>query len=69
MGSPMAAQWRPATCSTPWLAERRAEPWFPLGERFAEIYDQTAFDPDYDTFPLEHFEPLVRKVFARAQMF
>jgi hypothetical protein len=23
-------------------------------------WDQVAFDPDYDTLPLEHFEPLVR---------
>ena len=35
-----------------------------LAERFADEWDQTAFDPDYDTLPLEHFEPLVRKVFA-----
>jgi predicted HD phosphohydrolase len=47
----------------------RGEPWFALGERFADEYDQTAFDPDYDTLPLEHFEPLVRKVFSQAQMF
>ena len=36
------------------------EPWFDLAARFADVYDQTAFDPDYDTLPLEHFEPLVR---------
>jgi predicted HD phosphohydrolase len=42
----------------------RDEPWFALGERFADCYDQNSFDPDYDTLPLEHFEPLVRKVFA-----
>jgi predicted HD phosphohydrolase len=47
----------------------RGEPWFALGERFADEYDQTAFDPEYDTLPLEHFEPLVRKVFSQAQMF
>jgi predicted HD phosphohydrolase len=47
----------------------RGEPWFPLGERFADVYDQTAFDPDYDTLPLEHFEPLVRKVFGRGRIF
>jgi predicted HD phosphohydrolase len=38
--------------------------WFDLAARFADDYDQTAFDPDYDTLPLEHFEPLVRKVMA-----
>ncbi|MCU1427081.1 MAG: metal dependent phosphohydrolase [Actinomycetia bacterium] len=41
------------------------EPWFDLAARFADVYDQTAFDPDYDTLPLEHFEPLVRARFAR----
>ena len=46
----------------------RSEPWFSVGERFADVYDQTAFDPDYDTLPLEHFEPRVRKVFARGRM-
>ena len=41
---------------------------FALAERFADLWDQTAFDPNYDTLPLEHFEPLVRKVFAQARM-
>ena len=43
----------------------RGEPWFGLGERFADEWDQTAFDPDYESLPLEHFEPLVREVFGR----
>ncbi|HXW33205.1 MAG TPA: HD domain-containing protein [Acidimicrobiales bacterium] len=42
----------------------RDEAWFSLGERFADEWDQTSFDPDYPTEPLEYFEPLVRKVFA-----
>jgi predicted HD phosphohydrolase len=46
----------------------RGEPWFALGERFADEWDQTSFDPDYDTLPLSHFEPLVHKVFAHPQM-
>jgi predicted HD phosphohydrolase len=33
--------------------------------RFCELYDQTAFDPDYDSAPLEFFEPMVRRVFER----
>ena len=37
---------------------------FTLAERFADEWDQAAFDPDYDTLPLEHFEPLAREVFA-----
>lgn len=42
----------------------RGAPHFDLAARFADEWDQTAFDPDYDTLPLEHFEPLVREVFA-----
>ncbi len=38
-----------------------------LAERFADEWDQTSFDPDYPTKPLEHFEPMVREVFARAK--
>lgn len=32
---------------------------------FCEQWDQTAFDPSYESLPLEFFEPMVRKVFAR----
>jgi predicted HD phosphohydrolase len=37
---------------------------YELAERFADEWDQTAFDPDYDTLPLEHFEERLRTVFA-----
>ena len=47
----------------------REEPWFGLGERFADAWDQASFDPDYPTKPLSHFEPLVREVFARPHSF
>ncbi|MEX2292281.1 MAG: HD domain-containing protein [Acidimicrobiales bacterium] len=40
-----------------------------LAEQFADEWDQKAFDPDYDTLPLEHFESKVREVFASANMF
>ena len=43
------------------------QPWFALAEQFADEWDQTAFDPDYDTLPLEHFAPLVRERCARAR--
>jgi predicted HD phosphohydrolase len=46
----------------------RGQPWFALGERFADEWDQTSFDDAYDTLPLEHFEPAVREVFAHARM-
>ena len=32
---------------------------------FCEKYDQSSFDPDYNSLPLEHFEPMVRKIFSR----
>lgn len=38
---------------------------YALAERFADEWDQVAFDPDYDTLPLEHFETRLRAVFAR----
>ena len=40
---------------------------YALTEQFADQWDQIAFDPGYDTLPLEHFEPLVRKVFAQGK--
>jgi predicted HD phosphohydrolase len=46
----------------------RGEPWFDLAARFADEWDQTAFDPDYDSLPLEHFEPLVRERMARGRL-
>jgi predicted HD phosphohydrolase len=35
---------------------------FDYTAEFCQEYDQAAFDPGYDTLPLEHFEPLVRQV-------
>lgn len=32
---------------------------------FCARWDQVSFDPNYATRPLEHFEPLVRSLFAR----
>jgi predicted HD phosphohydrolase len=31
---------------------------------FCARYDQCSFDPDYDTLPIEHFEPMLRRIFA-----
>lgn len=39
-----------------------------LAERFADEWDQVAFDPDGPTPPLEHFEDRVRAVFASGRM-
>jgi predicted HD phosphohydrolase len=43
----------------------RDEPWYAMAEQFADEWDQVSFDPEYDTEPLVHFEPLVRSVFGR----
>jgi predicted HD phosphohydrolase len=32
---------------------------------FCEKYDQCCFDPNYKSLPLEHFEPMVRRIFSR----
>jgi predicted HD phosphohydrolase len=42
-----------------------AAPWYELACRFTDEWDQTSFDPDYDTLPLEHFAPMIDRVFAR----
>ena len=41
------------------------EAWYQDACRFSEEWDQCSFDPQYDTFPLEHFIPLLDRVFAR----
>ncbi len=40
-------------------------PAYELAAKFADEWDQKAFDPGYDTLPLEHFEARVRQVFAQ----
>jgi hypothetical protein len=40
-----------------------------FAEQFADEWDQIAFDPDYDTLPLEHFEERVRAVFGAPKSF
>jgi len=41
------------------------EPWFATAERFTDEWDQTSFDPAYETLPLSFFEPMIDRVFAR----
>ena len=43
----------------------RGHPMFQRTADFCEKYDQNSFDPDYDTMPLEAFEPMLRRLFAR----
>jgi predicted HD phosphohydrolase len=42
----------------------RGHEWFDRTAEFCADVDQPAFDPGYDTYPLEHFEPLVRDVMS-----
>jgi predicted HD phosphohydrolase len=42
----------------------RGHPHFVRTAEFCEKYDQTAFDPDYPSMPLEAFEPMVMRLFA-----
>jgi predicted HD phosphohydrolase len=43
----------------------RDHPYYAATVRFCEKYDQCSFDPDYDTLPIEAFEPIVRKVMTK----
>ncbi len=43
----------------------RGNPHFDACAEFCEKYDQAAFDPAYDTAPLDFFEPMLRRVMAR----
>ena len=43
----------------------RGHPYFDDCAAFCERWDQSSFDPAYDTLPLEHFRDRVRAVLAR----
>ena len=43
----------------------RSHKWFDSCENFCERWDQMSFDPDYTSYPLTHFEPMVREIFSR----
>ena len=42
----------------------RGHPDFEYTAQFCHLYDQAAFDPAYDSMPLEAFEPMLRRVVA-----
>jgi len=42
----------------------RGHPYAQVTQDFCDNWDQTAFDPDYDTMPLEAFMPTLARVFA-----
>ena len=39
--------------------------WYQDAVDFCERWDQSSFDPEYESLPLEFFEPMVRRIFAR----
>ena len=51
--------------STELREQYRDQSWFALCEQFTDEWDQVAFDPNGHTESLEHFEPLVREIFAK----
>jgi predicted HD phosphohydrolase len=42
----------------------RGHPHFEWTATFVARYDQAAMDPEYDNLPLDHFAPMVRRVFS-----
>ena len=47
----------------------RNHPYYDACVRFCERWDQTSFDPDYPTKPLDYFAPMVHEVFSRPVSF
>ena len=43
----------------------RGQPHFAATEEFIAKYDCPAFDPEYDSLPLEFFEPMVMRLFEK----
>ena len=43
----------------------RGHPDFEYTAQFCHLYDQSAFDPNYDSMPLDAFEPMLRRVVAQ----
>jgi predicted HD phosphohydrolase len=44
----------------------RDNPWYESCAHFCAAWDQSSFDPHYASEPLATFEPMVRRIFARA---
>ena len=40
-------------------------PWYPDAVDFCHRWDQSSFDPEYESLTLEFFEPMVRRIFSR----
>ena len=44
----------------------RDHKWFDSCEKFCECWDQMSFDPDFTSYPLARFEPMIREIFSRS---
>jgi len=44
-------------------------PYYQATIDFCEKYDQNCFDPDFDTLPIQFFEPMVHKIFTQEPQF
>ena len=42
----------------------RGHPAFEHTAQFCHLFDQTAFDPNYTSMPIEAFRPMMERVFA-----
>ena len=47
----------------------RDHPYYEDTVEFCEKYDQNCFDPEYDSLPIEFFEPMVRRIFSQPSKF
>ena len=45
----------------------RGHPHFEHTAQFCHLYDQSAFDPAYESMPLAAFEPMVQRVFSKVK--
>jgi predicted HD phosphohydrolase len=52
-------------CNTAERERFRGHPVFEQTARFIERFDQNAVDPNYDNAPLDVFEPMVQRLFAK----
>ena len=43
----------------------RGHKWFNSCKNSCERWDQISFDPDYNNYPLAHFEPMISEIFSR----
>lgn len=46
-------------------SQYEGHPWYEYTAQFCHLYDQAAFDPDYESEDLEFFRPMVERVFER----